>query len=102
VATFALLATLGVLGLAALSLVIGKLHRNSVELEQRVLARTEDLSLANAELQITSPSVRELRPSCAWPKKRPKKPIAPKAISGQHEPRTAHADERHSSATAKC
>jgi signal transduction histidine kinase/DNA-binding response OmpR family regulator len=49
--TFALLATLGVLGLAALSLVIGKLHRNSVELEQRVLARTEDLSLANAELQ---------------------------------------------------
>jgi signal transduction histidine kinase len=49
--TFALLATLGVLGLAALSLVIGKLHRNSIELEQRVLARTEDLSLANAELQ---------------------------------------------------
>jgi signal transduction histidine kinase/CheY-like chemotaxis protein len=49
--TFALLATLGVLGLAALSLVIGKLHRNSTELEQRVLARTEDLSRANAELQ---------------------------------------------------
>jgi signal transduction histidine kinase len=49
--TFALLATLGVLGLAALSLVISKLHRNSTELEQRVIARTQDLSLANAELQ---------------------------------------------------
>jgi signal transduction histidine kinase/CheY-like chemotaxis protein len=50
--TFALLATLGMLGLASLSLVIGKLRRNSAELEQRVFDRTQDLSRANIELQM--------------------------------------------------
>jgi signal transduction histidine kinase/CheY-like chemotaxis protein/HPt (histidine-containing phosphotransfer) domain-containing protein len=49
--TFGILATLGILGLASLSLVIGKLRRTSHELEQRVLERTDDLSRANEALQ---------------------------------------------------
>jgi signal transduction histidine kinase len=50
--TFMLMSVLGVVGLASLSLVIGNLRRNAAELEDRVSARTHDLSNANAQLQI--------------------------------------------------
>ena len=49
--TFALMSALSIAALGALSLVVGKLRRNSNELEGRVLARTQDLSRANEMLQ---------------------------------------------------
>ncbi len=49
--TFVLLGGLSLMGLSAFALVFGKLHRDSAELEQRVVDRTRELEEVNLQLQ---------------------------------------------------
>lgn len=52
--SFFLMGVMGVLGLVGIAVVIGKLRRTAVNLEQSVRDRTNDLSLANRQLEMAN------------------------------------------------
>jgi signal transduction histidine kinase/FixJ family two-component response regulator/HPt (histidine-containing phosphotransfer) domain-containing protein len=57
--TFFLMATMGALGLGGLALVIGRLRRTSVELEQLVEARTRELRQAKEAAEVANRATRD-------------------------------------------
>lgn len=58
--TFAMLSGFSVLGISGLTLVFGKLRRNTKELEGRVQERTADLAQANLDLETRNQLIRQV------------------------------------------